>query len=108
GRGCGGFDLLGLRIEACLLAEDADLDRVGARVEEALEAGDEGGLLVRVSQLEARALRADQQAVAALGELEQAASEHAPDRNVERGEPWLAGAAREPAGQALGRQHLPL
>jgi hypothetical protein len=101
-------DLLGLRAQAGLLAADADLDRVGCGVEEALEAGDEGGLFVRASQLEARAAGDEQQAVAALGEFDQAVGEHAPDRNVERGEAGLARRAGQLRWQRFGGEQAPL
>ena len=96
---CGGvLDLFGLRVECDALAADVDLDRLGEAVEEALEGGDEGGLLVRAAELEAGAARAEQTAVGAVRELRPARS-RAPAALGCRAAPSSAAAARPGAGR---------
>ena len=99
----GAGEPVGVWGEACRLAAHDDLDGVGERVQEAGEGGDERELLVGAAQLEARPLRGQEAAVAAVGELDEAACEHAPDGDVERGEPRLPrGAPGSRAGSPSG------
>lgn len=98
----GVFDLLGLRAERDPLAADVDLDRIGEPVQEPFEGSDVGGLLVRASQLEARPLCANKQAVAALCELDEPVGEDSPHRNVKRRAPRLARRAWKGRRQSFG------
>jgi hypothetical protein len=100
-------DLIGLRLEACLCALDADLNRLGERIQKAGEGGDERGLLVGASQLETRRLRTEQQAVTRVGQLDEPRCEDAADRDVERSDPWLTRCARRRCGERFGCEYLP-
>ena len=73
-----------VRGEAGRFAAHCELNRLRAAVEEAGEAVDEGGLLDLAAQLEARPACLDEEAVAAVGELDEPIAEDAPDRDVER------------------------
>ena len=104
---CGGMlDLFGLRVECDALAADVDLDRLGEAVEEALEGGDEGGLLVRATELEAGAARAEQTAIRAVRDFDQPGLEHPPHWDVERRRPRLPRRAREPGGETFRCEQL--
>lgn len=103
----GGLDLGGLRLETCLFASDDDLNRLGERVEETREGGDERGLLVGASQLETRRLRAEQEAVARVGQLDEPGCEDAADRDVERCDPLLTRSTRQRRGHRFGCEHAP-
>lgn len=102
------FDPVCVCAHADAFAADVELHRLAEAVEEALECGDERGLLVRASQLEAGAARVEQQAVRPVCEFDDAVLEHASHRDVERRRlraPWHR---REPRRQSFRREQLPL
>jgi hypothetical protein len=102
------FEVACLGGEVDLVGADEDLDRVGERVQEAGEAGDEGGLLLGASQEETGAVRGEQLAEAAACEFDESASEDAADGDVERRGARLARLAGKWRWQSVGGEQASL
>ncbi len=95
-------ELVGVGVEARGFASDEELEGLVAAVEEAGEAVDERLLFERAAQLEACPAGFEEQPVRAVAELDDAAAEDPPDRQVERHR------ARQAGGEAVGGEQAEL